>query len=425
METEKKSTGGRAFLGFLLTFLMTIALIVNGLVMSVKTTILNGSDVSEILENLNVYEVLSDLISSEISKATTDDSDTDEDTDSEAGVDVSVKEIAKVATTADVTPSDDTADTDSINISEDAINAIFGEDILKEITKVVTDSIKNEQDVDLSGVKDKCMVNVEDLALSLIDDVVDEIEEMDADTLSAETVKNLSSVQKIKKDYGVDVDTIVSDFVQNNHGSDTINIADVDFEALRTEAKSTVKNDVMPKLDKTMDTYIADVSKTVNDSIKDANEAYNISGLINGVEDAVSTLNIVMLSCIIVAVVFAALQFLIYRTCINRACRNIFISTLISGIFTLIFAMFVGTAKNLVSSILGSDGDAITKAVSKLIVDNIGAVGDRMLLIAIVYIVVAILALVASIVIKKKLYTNSDEPNNGMGTLSEGGVLNN
>ncbi|MBQ9700593.1 MAG: hypothetical protein IJV71_08245, partial [Lachnospiraceae bacterium] len=215
------------------------------------------------------------------------------------------------------------------------------------------------------------------------------------------------------------------DFVQNNHGSDTINIADVDFEALRTEAKSTVKNDVMPKLDKTMDTYIADVSKTVNDSIKDANEAYNISGLINGVEDAVSTLNIVMLSCIIVAVVFAALQFLIYRTCINRACRNIFISTLISGIFTLIFAMFVGTAKNLVSSILGSDGDAITKAVSKLIVDNIGAVGDRMLLIAIVYIVVAILALVASIVIKKKLYTNSDEPNNGMGTLSEGGVLNN
>ncbi|MBQ9700946.1 MAG: hypothetical protein IJV71_10055, partial [Lachnospiraceae bacterium] len=110
METEKKSTGGRAFLGFLLTFLMTIALIVNGLVMSVKTTILNGSDVSEILENLNVYEVLSDLISSEISKATTDDSDTDEDADSEAGVDVSVKEIAKVATTADVTPSDDTAD---------------------------------------------------------------------------------------------------------------------------------------------------------------------------------------------------------------------------------------------------------------------------------------------------------------------------
>lgn len=412
-QMKKSGNGGRAALGFFLTFFMTITLIVNGLVMGVKTTILSGSDVSEVLENMNIYEVLSDLITSEISNST--------GTGNEEGDDVSAGEIAIVVTNEDVSvPSDDDG-LNGITISDEAIQAIFGEDVLKSVTKTLTDAIKNNEEVDLSSTKEQCIANVENLAMGLIDDVIDEIQAMESDTISADTLKELNTVKQMKADYGIDVDGIITDFVKENHGADTIKLADVDLEEIRTGAKDTVKNDVMPKMEETVNEYVDTINKTVNESIKEANEAYNLSGLINGIESALSILNTTMIVCIVVILLFAALEMLVYKKEINRGFRNIFISTLIGGIFTLVISIVVNTVKSIFSSVMGGEGDTITLAVTKLIESNIGAVGNRIMLIAIVYLVVAIACLVAAIIIKKKL--NNDKDVNGMGTLSDGSAI--
>lgn len=408
MNTQKKQNGngGRTALGFFLTFFMTITLMINGLVMGVKTTILNGSDVSEVLENMNFYDVLSDLIKSELTK-------------SSDGTDISAGEIAVVVTNDEVAISDDNVA--GINISNETIEAIFGEDVLKEVTKTLTDAIKNNQDVDLSSTKDQCVANVENLAMQLIDDVVNEIQNMESDTISAETLVQLNTVQKMKNDYNVDVDTIITDYVKDNHGSDSINIADVDLEAIRTEAKDTVKNDVMPELEETIDDYMTEITETVNESIKEANASYDLSGLMKSIEEAINILGTIMLVCIIAAVLFMALEMVIYRKEINRGFRNVFISTLIAGIFTLVMSVVVGVVKGIFSSVVGEGEDAVSMAVSKLIGDNIGAVGDRVMLVAIVYIVISVACLVAAIIIKKNIKKNDDI--DSMGTLGEGSVI--
>ncbi len=412
MDTQMKKggNGGRAALGFFLTFFMIMTLTANSLIMGVKTTILNGSDVSEVLENMNIYQMMSDLITSEISKGT--------DAGADDGADVSMRDTVKLAATEDIASSDSSS---SLKLSDETVQAIFGKETLKSVTKTLTDAIKNNQDVDLTGTKEQCVANAEQLAMQLIDDVIDEIENMDSDTISADSLKQLNTVQKMKNEYSVDVDTIITDYVKDNHGADSIKKSDVDFDSIRTSAKDTVKNDVMPELEKTIDQYVTELNDTVNKSIKEANEAYNLSGVINGIEAAIKGLGIAMIICIVLAIAFAALEIVVYRQAINKGFRNIFIGTLISGVFTLLMSILVGVIKSIFLSAMGGDTDAVSMAVSKMLSDNIGAVGDRMMLIAIVYIVIGVACLIASIVIKKKINNNNDV--NGMGTLSDGSVM--
>ena len=74
-----------------------------------------------------------------------------------------------------------------------------------------------------------------------------------------------------------------------------------------------------------------------------------------------------------------------------------------------------------ISFTVGEGEDAVSMAVSKLIGDNIGAVGDRVMLVAIVYIVISVACLVAAIIIKKNIKKNDDI--DSMGTLGEGSVI--
>ncbi len=413
MDTQMKQSGngGRKALGFLLTFFMAITLMANGIIMGVKTTILRGSDVSEVLENMNIYQMMSDLITSEINKGTGVGTGDD-------AADVSLEEMVKLAATEDVTSSDSSS---SIKLSDETVQAIFGEDALKSVTKTLTEAIKNNQDVDLTSTKEQCVASAEKLAMQLIDDVIDEIEAMEDDTISAESLKKLDTVQKMKNEYSVDVDTIITDYVKENHGTDSIKISDADLESIRTNAKNTVKNDVMPELEKTIDKYVTELSETVNKSIREANEAYDLSGLINSIEVAINALGVAMIICIVLAIVFAVLEIVVYRQAINKGFRNIFVGTLIAGIFTLIMSILVGVIKTIFLSAMGDDTDAVSIAVSNMLGNNIGAVGDRMMLIAIVYIVIGVACLIAAIVIKKKLDNNRDV--NGMGTLGSGSVM--
>ena len=353
---------GIAFLGFLLTFLMVLCLITGGLLMAFETTLLSGDDVSEVLESTNIYGTISDMVVSEISSST-----------------------------------------ENAGFSKEAIDKVFSEDVLKSATKTLTDAIKNNEDVDLSDVKDQCMEVVKDISENAVDDILDDIKES-SDVVSIDVLKNNEIIKQLEKDYNVDITNVISDYVEDTYGSTTVNVSDIDIEKVRTEAKKSLNDTVIPTIEETVDEYIVEVNAAVNKQIKETNEEYDISGAIKLVESVLGIINVIMIVTISVSVVFALLQIaVIYRKRMNRGFRNTSIATLISGIVVLILGLVFNVIETLFVSAVGTPSDNIEKNIVEFITDNIAAVGGRTVLIGCIYIVMAIVFMIFAIVIKKKL----------------------
>ncbi len=368
METQmNKPSKGIAVLGFFLTFLMVLTLIFSGILMAVKTTLLSGGDINEVLENTNIYGTITDVVTSEI-----------------------------------------TANTEGTGLSKDAVAEVFSEDILKDAAKNMTDAIKNNEEIDLSEVKDQCMNVVTEVSEKAVDDILDEISST-SDVVSIEVLQNSEILKQIEADYNVDVTTVISDYVEEEYGSTTVNIADINIEQVKAEAKASLKETVIPTIEETVDEYIVEVNATVNDQIKEMNEEYDISGVINQIESLLSLLTTIMIVTIVVSVVFAILQVVVvYRKRMNKGFRNVSIATLIAGIVVAVVGIIINVLKGIIMGSMESSGDSVETAISDFIETNIGAVGSRTLVIGIVYIVLAVAFMVAAIIIKKKMVEKAE-----------------
>lgn len=363
MDTQmSKPSKGIAFLGFLLTFLMVLCLIVSGLLMAIKTTILSGDDIDEILENTNVYGMITDIVSSEISSSTSD-----------------------------------------TGLSKEAIDKFFSEDVLKSATKTMTDAIKNNTDVDLSVIKKQCMEVVKEESEKAVDDVLDDIK-VSSDVVSIEVLRSNEIIIQLEKDYNVDISSVISDYVGDTYGSTTVNVADIDIEKIRTEAKKTLNETVIPTIEEAVDEYIVESNETVNEQLREMNEEYDISGTINVVEDAVGTCKVIMIITLVVTLIFALLQIVfVYKKRMNRGIRNTSIATLVSGIIVLLLGMMVNVIESFVVSAIGKPSDNIEQRIVSFITDNIAAVGSRIILIGAIYLGISIVLMILAIVVKKKI----------------------
>lgn len=371
-----KPSGGISFLGFLLTFIMIICLISGGLLVSVKTTILSGSDINEVLENSDIYGMVSDIVVSEIDSAT-----------------------------------------DGQGFSKEAVEKVFTEEVLKSAARTMTDAIKNDKEVDLSGVKDECMGIVKDVSIEAVDDIVDEIKEK-YDVISLDVLKNSDVVKKIEKDYNVDITTVISDYVEDTYGSTTINVSDIDMEKVRTEAKKSLDDKIIPTIEKTVDEYIVDVNVSVNKQIKETNEEFNISGAINTVEVALNIINIWMILTIAVSVFFAVIQIaVLYKNYINRGIRNIAIAAFISGIVVLFTGIIINVVRSLFTDTIGSSKDNVEKMLLNYITNVIDSVASRTILVGVVYLIVAVICTILVVIIKKRM-------SSGDGTIDIGTAYN-
>lgn len=363
MDTQmSKPSKGIAFLGFLLTFLMVLCLIVSGLLMAIKTTILSGDDIDEILENTNVYGMITDIVSSEISSSTSD-----------------------------------------TGLSKEAIDKFFSEDVLKSATKTMTDAIKNNTDVDLSVIKKQCMEVVKEESEKAVDDVLDDIK-VSSDVVSIEVLRSNEIIIQLEKDYNVDISSVISDYVGDTYGSTTVNVADIDIEKIRTEAKKTLNETVIPTIEEAVDEYIVESNEAVNEQLREMNEEYDISGTIKVVEDAVGTCKVIMIITLVVTLIFALLQIVfVYKKRMNRGIRNTSIATLVSGIIVLLLGMMVNVIESFVVSAIGKPSDNIEQRIVSFITDNIAAVGSRIILIGAIYLGISIVLMILAIVVKKKI----------------------
>ncbi len=363
METDmKKPSKGVAFLGFFITFLMVICLVSGGVLMSVKTTILNGNDINEILENNDIYGTISQIVVSDIS-----------------------------------------ASKDEMGFSKEAVEKIFSKDVLKDSAATMMDAIKNNEDIDFSGMKDECMDIVKEVSNKAVDDIFDEIKKS-SDVVSVEVLKQSEIIKQLEKDYNVDISSVIVDYVEDTYGDVTVNIEDIDIEQVKEDTKKSLDETVIPAIEETVDEYIVEVNASVNKQIKETNEEYNISDAINMIESALNIVNIIMIVTLALSFMFALLQIVVlYKKRMNRGFRNVSIAMLISGIVVLLVGIILNVAKSLFESTVGDGNGNLEHKLLDFITGNIGNVSTRTMIIGFVYFGMAVVFMVVAIILKKKI----------------------
>lgn len=358
-EQMKKPGVGIGILGFFFTLLMVVALFADGLLLGLKTTIFKGSDMVDVLKNANLFETVTEVVVSEITTTTGND------------------------------------------MVSDMAESLLTEEVLAEMTENVTEAIKNDEDVDLSGMKDVCMEEVKASSNEMVEKVIGEIEATGGE-INAETLAGNATIQALQAQYGIDVSTIVLDYMEQNYGTTSVKVEDVDLEAVKAEAQTTVEEVVLPVMEEAVDEYIVEVNKVVNEEIRTITKEYDISGMLTAIETFIATLTKVIMMLSIAAAVILVLEILIYLKYINRAFRNIGIATVISGAFVAITGGAVILLKNMLTGLMGGTGDKAEQVIVNFIDGNISAVGNRILVIGCIYIVVAIVCFVLAGILKKR-----------------------
>lgn len=358
-EQKKKPGAGIAVLGFFLTFLLTISMLAEGLLLGLKTTIFSGNDMVDVLKNANLFETFTEVIVTEI----------------------------------------------TVNAGEgmvsDMAESIITEDALVEMTENVTEAIKNDEDVDLSGMKDACIEEIKSTSDGMVEQVLGELEAGGGE-INAETLADNATIQSLQEQYGIDISGIVLEYVEETYGTTSINVEEVDMEAVKAEAQTTMEEVVMPEVEKMVDEYIVEINRVVNEEIRTITKEYDISGMLGKIEAAIALLSKSVLVLGIAVGVIVLVELLIYLKFLNRAFRNIGIASVISGAFNALSGGTVIVLKSVLMGMLGGTGDKAEQVIVGFIDSNVSAIGYRILLIGGIYIVVAIVTFVVAGILKKR-----------------------
>lgn len=358
-EQKKKPGAGIAVLGFFLTFLLTISMLAEGLLLGLKTTIFSGNDMVDVLKNANLFETFTEVIVTEIT--------------------VNAGE----------------------GVVSDMAESILTEDALVEMTENVTEAIKNDEDVDLSGMKDTCIEEIKSTSDGMVEQVLGELEAGGGE-INAETLAGNATIQSLQEQYGIDISGIVLGYVEENYGTTSINVEEVDMEAVKAEAQTTMEEVVMPEVEKMVDEYIVEINRVVNEEIRTITKEYDISGMLGKIEAAIALLSKSVMILGVAVGVIVLLELLIYLKFLNRAFRNVGIASVISGAFTALSGGTVIVLKSVLMGMLGGTGDKAEQVIVGFIDSNVSAIGYRILLIGGIYIVVAIVTFVVAGILKKR-----------------------
>lgn len=359
--TPKAVSFGKSVLGLFLTFIMIPLLVVNGYFIALKTTVLQGNNINDLLDNCNFYDTVQTAIVDELFK-----------------------------------------NTESLGLSKDALNELFPQDMLSDAAEKVTNAITSNETVDLSYMKDECIDVAEATADSVADSVLDSFE----NTSKIFDIKSLTSnttLQQFEKDYGIHITDNVINELETQFGTTTIDLSIVDTAEVKAIVSTTLHDKVYPSIENAFDEYIAEANDLVNRSISEFNDEYNLDGFLKLAENTLSAflVSIIVISIIILALF--AVQLLVYKPHIYKAFKNFSLASLISGIIILTSGMFILYVKDMLLSELADASDSITIVIKDFIDTNLSSVNNMIIAIGIIDLVVFIACIIISSLLKKKL----------------------
>lgn len=356
---ERKSNPGRAVLGFFLTFITIILFFSSGIMFALKTSILRGKNIDNILKNSGFYSLVNDSVKGELYKQSQE-----------------------------------------LGVSNDAIDEILSSDIIEKSASKMIDIISSQEDIDFSGIKDECISIAEKTSDMVVDAAFDTIKES-GDSFDVSKLGQNETIKKFQKDYGLNVTEIIEKEVKDKTGSTVISTSSANMDELKAEVKDKVSTEVIPVISDTIDDYTDKLNDMAKEAANELNREYRISDLIGLVEASLSILTFATALVLGIAIALSALQILVYKNEKNRALRNIGISTMLPGIFMIsIYIAIVTIFKEILKHITTTNN--LEKAIKGFVEKNTNSICNRFLVIGIIYMVIFVVCTVLSIVLKKQ-----------------------
>ena len=360
MSKNKNKPGfGKSFLGFLLTIILMISLISCGILAGVKTTILKGNGIKDVVRNLDLYESISNIIATE---------------------DVVGDEGEVVA---------------------QLITSVLTEEVLEEVTNQVIDAAIEGKPVDLSDMKDICMENMESIIDSTVDVMTNAIGSNT--TISPENLANNAELVKLEEQLGISFADEVLEYVEDNHGSTTVELSDAELETMKEEFKTVLQEEMPKEMEAIVDEIIVVANETVNEIVQSSVETtgYDFGEIVNTVEATLSAMTTGMYLTIVAALFVIGLELLLYKKYINRGVRNTGVAALLAGLFVSLIGAVFNFGQTMLSDMTGTT-TAAERLIMKFFEQNVASIGGRISTIGIIYIVIAIACFVTATIIKKK-----------------------
>lgn len=291
---RKTSHIGRAFCGFFLTCILILLLILNGLLISLKISFLKDDDINNILENTGFYSAVHEIIVDEIYK-----------------------------------------NTNALGISKEALGDILSEDIISDAAQTITDAVINEEDIDLSYLKEDC----KNIAQSASDKTVDAIFDNLSDNSKIFDVKALADNPELKQfeyNYGIDVSDNIISVMESTFNTTVIDLNNIDKNDVKETVASAMTEKVYPVIDMTFHQYIYEANDFVNKSVSSINDSYHLNDILRNIEKSSARLfyTIIIISIFIIGILL--LEVFIYRHSKYRSFRNFFYGMLCSGFILIL-----------------------------------------------------------------------------------------
>ena len=363
---------GRAFLGFLLTSMLTFVLIGTCFGITLKTTVFSGDSFKDLIKNMDLGSVMEEVMLEAIEE--------------------NKEEIS--------------GSEDSTTTEFDFTEAIMSEEVVSDITDIIVEGLTEDKEVDFSVVKDGCMNALTDMSEQAVEDVLNEIKNT-SNVIDAESLKNNSIIKQYQEEFDIDVTTPILEQMETVYGSKSVSLDEVDVEEVKAEAKEAVKEKVMPDVEKKVDEFIEETNIEVNKEI----HAFKVDNDIQSVTDIFNPIFGVILKSIIIgsviAVVIILLQMLVYKKDMNKALKNVGISCILVAIAMFAFSFVCDFVAGMLTDTFNS-GSAVDNAVVSIINSTIPEIGGAAKIIALVTGILFVVLIVGTIILKNKLASKED-----------------
>ena len=361
---------GRAFVGFLLTVMLTVVLAGTCFGISLKTTVFSGNGFKDLIKNMDLGAVMEEIMLESLEEA-----------DKEANNGLGNSGIKFTET-------------------------IMSEDVISDITDILIDGMLEDKEVDFSVVKDGCMNALTDMSNQAVEDVLDEIKNT-TNVVDAESLKNNSIIQQYQEEFNIDVTTPILEQLETVYGSKSVNLDEVDLAEVKAEAKEAINDKVMPDIEEKVDEFIEETNVDMNKELA----TFRAENDIESVTDIFDPIFGVILKSIIigsvVAVIVILLQILVYKKDMNKAVKNIGISCLLVTISMVVFSLLCSVVADLLADMF-TTGSAVDNAIISIIDSTIPKIGGAAKIIAIITGVLFVVLIVVAVILKKKLASKEE-----------------
>lgn len=345
----------RATIGFILTLIMTVLLISNGLMTALRLSVLKGDDINSILKNTGFYDTMRSAVINELSD-------------------------------------------ERLGLSKDAIEQVLPDEVMSETVDKIMDALVNDTPFDVSYLEDDCLDIAETTSDALLTEAFDIIDENP--TIDVKTITSAPAIADFEQDFGVDVSSKLEDTMLSTFGTTTIDVSAIGTEEVKKQVSDTVSELVYTTIEDTFDEYTDMANEIANELIRKANNEYRLNETLENLD---TSLELLHLGIIIIYAVIAGLFIIQLFIYIKKPCgvfKNLSVCTFISAACLFISCGFLGFAEDRIAKELNSfnDGERIVKEFFEA---NVDAINKGIINVGIVCIIVAVIAAIIAVVTRK------------------------